>query len=262
MITTIIFDLDDTLLWDKQSIKRAFEATCQSVKDVDPLVLEEAVRTEATKLYQSYPTYEYTQMIGINPFEGLWGTFDDPGEDFQKMHQLMPEYQINAWTNGLKACGIDDRELGKKLAGKFVEERKRHPYVYDDTYDVLDQLKDDFQLVLLTNGAPSLQQTKLKITPEIAERFDHIIISGDFGRGKPDPKIFEFALNKANIQAEQAVMIGDNLMTDILGANRAGIKNIWINHHKQAIKDVKPTFQVTSLTEVLLIIKVLASGNK
>ncbi|MBM7541329.1 HAD family hydrolase [Amphibacillus cookii] len=257
MITTIFFDLDDTLLWDKQSIKKAFEETCQRVPDCDPQTLEVAVRTQARKLYESYPTYPFTQMIGINPFEGLWGTFDDPGQDFQSMHQLMPTYRVDAWTNGLKACGIEDRELAKKLADRFIIERKKHPYVYTDTFNVLSQLKGHYQLLLLTNGSPSLQQTKLAITPEIATYFDHIIISGEFGRGKPDRAIFDYALDKTNARGDQVVMVGDNLMTDILGANRTGIKNIWINHHGQAVDQVKPTYQVDSLAEVPKLIKAL-----
>ncbi|WP_440897393.1 HAD family hydrolase [Amphibacillus sp. Q70] len=254
MITTIFFDLDDTLLWDKQSIKKAFEATCKSVSNLNPEKLEKAVRIEATKLYQNYSTYPFTQMIGINPFEGLWGTFDDEGDDFQKMHQLMPEYRVDAWTNGLKACGIEDRQLGKKLAEQFIIERKKHPFVYSDTYSVLDQLKTKYQLLLLTNGSPSLQQTKLAITPEISEYMNSIIISGAFGYGKPDPKIFKFALEKANVPADQVMMIGDNLMTDILGANRTRIKNIWINHHNKIAKEVKPTYEVPSLIDILPII--------
>lgn len=253
----MFFDLDDTLLWDKKSIQMAFQATCQTVKQLDPEVFEQAVRAEATKLYQSYPTYPFTQMIGINPFEGLWGTFNDAGEDFEQMHQLMPNYQIHAWTNGLEACGIIDPMLGETLAKQFVSERKKHPYTYEETFDVLDQLKDDYQLLLLTNGAPSLQNTKLEITPEITEYFKHIVISGDFGRGKPDPKIFEFALEKANTTADNVVMVGDNLMTDILGANRTGIKNIWINHHQQTAEQVKPTYEVKRLKEVLPILKTL-----
>ncbi len=143
-INTIIFDLDDTLLWDKQSIQTAFDKTCEyaaTIHNVEPKQLEEAVRTEARKLYESYETYDYTVLIGINPFEGLWGTFDDPTESFQKMKEIVPQYRKDAWTNGLKALGIDDGALGAELGERFVEERKKSPYVYEDTYAVLDELK-------------------------------------------------------------------------------------------------------------------------
>ena len=80
MIKAILFDLDDTLLWDQKSVKEAFSATCLVAAEkynIDPEELENAVRNEARLLYSSYETYPFTQMIGINPFEGLWGNFLD-----------------------------------------------------------------------------------------------------------------------------------------------------------------------------------------
>ena len=261
-ITTIIFDLDDTLLWDKKSIKTAFEKTCQYAAtkyDIDPEQLEEAVRKEARKLYESYETYDYTVLIGINPFEGLWGTFDDPTDSFQKMKNIVPNYRKDAWTNGLKALGIDDEAFGAELGERFVEERKKHPFVYDDTYQVLDALKGKYQLVLLTNGAPSLQNLKLTLTPEIRPYFDHVIISGDFGKGKPDASLFEFMMEKAGITADEGIMVGDNLKTDILGSSRVGMRNVWINRENNLQNpDIQPTYEVSSLTEFLQLVEKLS----
>ena len=260
-INTIIFDLDDTLLWDKKSIKTAFEKTCEYAAtkyDVDPEKLEEAVRVEARKLYEGYETYDYTVLIGINPFEGLWGTFDDPTDSFQKMKEIVPTYRKDAWTNGLKALGIVDAQFGAELGERFVEERKKSPFVYEDTYQVLDELKGQYKLVLLTNGSPSLQNLKLEITPEIPPYFDHIIISGDFGKGKPDASLFEHMMNKAGITAEEGIMVGDNLNTDILGSSRIGMKNVWINREGNKNEtQVTPTYEVKSLTEFKELLKQL-----
>lgn len=260
-ITTIIFDLDDTLLWDKQSVKTAFEKTCEyaaTIHKLDPAKLEEAVRKEARTLYEGYETYDYTVLIGINPFEGLWGTFDDPTDSFQKMKEIVPGYRTAAWTKGLAALGIDDANLGEELGERFVAERKEAPYLYEDTFAVLDELKGKYQLVLLTNGAPSLQNLKLEITPEIAPYFDHIIISGDFGKGKPDASIFEYVMEKAGIQAEEAIMVGDNLNTDILGSSRVGMRNVWINRENNVPNGVvTPTYEIDSLTALVELVKEL-----
>ncbi|HEY4531812.1 MAG TPA: HAD family hydrolase [Kurthia sp.] len=255
-ITTIIFDLDDTLLWDNKSISEAFRLTCEeatrkSSANLNAVQLEQSVRMAARSLYESYPVYEYTQMIGINPFEGIWGTFDDPTPQFQEMKEIMPSYRKNAWTNGLKLEGVEDEELGAYLAEFFIQARKASPFVYEETFEVLDQLKGDYQLVLLTNGAPSLQNTKLEITPELVPYFDHIIISGDFGKGKPDASIFEYVLERANITADQGIMVGDNLMTDILGSSRINMKNIWINREdKKPSETVIPTYEIQNLREI------------
>lgn len=260
-INTIIFDLDDTLLWDQKSVKTAFEKTCDYAaheKQVDAVALEDSVRTAARALYEGYETYDYTVMIGINPFEGLWGTFDDPTPQFQQMKEIVPDYRAQAWTNGLAALGIEDAVFGEELGERFVEERKKAPFFYEDTFAVLDALKGKYQLVLLTNGAPSLQNLKLEITPEIIPYFDHIIISGDFGKGKPDASIFEFVMEQAHVTKEDSIMVGDNLMTDILGSSRVDMRNVWINRENKAQNpDVTPTYEVTSLTEFLQLLETL-----
>jgi putative hydrolase of the HAD superfamily len=259
MIRTLIFDLDDTLLWDQKSIATAFEKTCQYAAerhDIDASQLEAAVREAARDLYATHDTYAYTQMIGINPFEGLWGTFDDPGEEFQRMKEFISEYQRDAWTNGLKKLGIEDGEFGESLAARFIEERKNSPFVYDETFSVLDKLKGIYNLVLLTNGAPSLQQTKLEITPELAPYFNRIVVSGAFGKGKPDPSIFEHVLEETGTSADEALMVGDNLLTDILGSSRVGMRSIWINREGKSVHpDIQPTYEIKHLDELFPILE-------
>jgi len=257
LIKAIFFDLDDTLLWDQKSVKEAFVATCQLAEQkygIDSEKLEEAVRNEARELYSSYETFDFTQMIGINPFEGLWGNFLDDEENFQKMKNIVPTYRKEAWTRGLKACGIDDPEYGATLAEEFPAQRRKKPFVYDESFQVLDKLKESYRLLLLTNGSPDLQNTKLEITPELVPYFEQIIISGAFGRGKPDPTIFEHALEKMNLSKDEAIMVGDNLMTDILGASRVGMKSVWINRHNKERNEVQPDFEITHLEELYPIL--------
>ncbi|HBZ10961.1 MAG TPA: HAD family hydrolase [Bacillus bacterium] len=258
MIKAIFFDLDDTLLWDQKSVKEAFAATCKFAEErfgIDPDRLEEAVRENARELYSSYETFPFTQMIGINPFEGLWGEFKDETEDFRKLSNIVPEYRKNAWTLGLKQLGIDDLAFGAELGELFPKNRRKVPFVYDDTFQVLDTLKKDYRLVLITNGSPDLQNTKLAITPELAPYFDHIVISGGYGKGKPDRGIFEHALSLMSLQKEEAVMVGDNLNTDILGANRAGIKSVWINREQKERNEVEPSYEISQLTDLYEVLE-------
>ncbi|QUG42852.1 HAD family hydrolase [Psychrobacillus sp. INOP01] len=258
MKKAIFFDLDDTLLWDNKSVSVAFHKTCAFAAthvNIDPLELEQAVRAEASALYDTYETRTFTQMIGINPFEGLWGTFDDPSEDFQKMKVIVPEYQQLAWTKGLEKLGIVNEELGRKLAEYFPKMRKESPFVYEETYEVLDQLKGKYTLLLMTNGSPSLQNIKLEITPEIATYFDHILISGAFGKGKPDPSIFEHALEIVGMTADDVLMVGDNLMTDILGSSKVGMQSVWINREEKPVsEEVTPTYTIENLKELLTLL--------
>lgn len=75
-IRAVLFDLDDTLLWDERCVEEAFAAVCHyahSTAGVDAEQLETEVRNAARALYQTYTTYAFTTNIGINPFEALWG---------------------------------------------------------------------------------------------------------------------------------------------------------------------------------------------
>ncbi|TVP81798.1 MAG: HAD family hydrolase [Alkalicoccus sp.] len=255
MKPAVFFDLDDTILWDEKSIQLAFDRTCSYAEEtysVDASALEKAVRSAARKRYASYDTYDFTQMIGINPFEGLWGAFDDEEEGFDKLAAIIKEYQLYAWYDGLKECGTADFEAAEDLASRFIEERKRSPVLFDDALEVLDKLQGRFTLVLLTNGSPQLQQTKLTITPEIAPYFDQVIISGAFGRGKPDASIFEYALEVSGADREKTWMVGDNLKTDILGASRTGITSVWLNRfEKEPMHEITADYTIQDLHELL-----------
>jgi putative hydrolase of the HAD superfamily len=256
----VLFDLDDTLLWDDRSVKEAFEATCRYAAEktgVDAEALEEAVRKEARALYESYETFSFTKMIGINPFEGMWGNFTGGElESFRKMEALVPGYRRDSWTRGLKALGVEDAALGAELAEKFPAERRARSYVYEETFRLLDYLKGKYKLLLLTNGSPDLQQEKLDGVPNLIPYFDHIIISGAFGKGKPDASIFHHAMEKLGITPEEGVMVGDKLTTDILGANTVGMTSVWINRHgMQRTDEIVPTHEITHLEQLLPIIE-------
>lgn len=255
MKKALIFDLDDTLLWDAKSVETALRLTCEGVGPNHSQDLYQAIREEAPKLYKTYPFYSFTQKIGINPFEGLWGTFDDGTFDFPAMEQEIAQYQRTAWQNALNKIGIEDEELSLNLSRQFQNSRKSHPFVYEETFDVLKEVAKNYQIGLLTNGAPSLQNTKLSLTPELATYVDAIVISGEVGVGKPDTAPFIEILNKLDCTPDQVVMIGDNLQTDIRGANALGIDSVWINHHgATAPDDVHPNYMIHRLEELLDIL--------
>ncbi|KGA96555.1 haloacid dehalogenase [Alkalihalobacillus alcalophilus ATCC 27647 = CGMCC 1.3604] len=262
MLKAIFFDLDDTLLWDKKSIQTAFEKTCQLVEDkygISASGFEEVARKKAKDLYKSYETYEFTQLIGINPFEGLWGKFEEEHPEFKKMNQMVSSYHLDTWKSALKMFRIEDEEFARELVRAFRKNRKENPFLYEESLEVLERLKKEYRLLLLTNGSPQLQTTKLEITPELRPFFEKIIISGDFGQGKPEPAIFQFALKEMNVTNEEVLMVGDNLMTDILGANRTGIKSVWLNREEKERNEVEPSYEIKDLHELFPLLEKLSS---
>ncbi|MBA9084079.1 putative hydrolase of the HAD superfamily [Fontibacillus solani] len=262
-IKAVCFDLDDTLLWDERSVREAFEETClkaQAEAGVDPTKLEEAVRKEARELYESYETFPFTKLIGINPFEGLWANFT-AGEqpEFRKLEQLAPVYRKESWRRGLLALGIDNEKLAAELAEMFGKERRSRPHIYEETFTILNELKGNVKLLLLTNGCPALQQEKLDGVPELSPYFDEIIISGKFGKGKPDATIFHHALDKLGVEPEETIMVGDKLTTDIKGALGVGVTAVWINRDEKTRDDeIVPNYEIKHLSQLHDIIKELS----
>ncbi|MDO1831537.1 hypothetical protein Q2337_27090, partial [Escherichia coli] len=111
MKKVLLFDLDDTLLWDKQSVDKALLKTCVELYTENPEALLASVRKTAPALYSTYPFYEFTQKIGINPFEGLWGTFHDETFSFPVMHEFIGDYQFKTWNTSLNSVGIFDEQM-------------------------------------------------------------------------------------------------------------------------------------------------------
>lgn len=78
----------------------------------------------------------------------------------------------------------------------------------------------------MTNGPPDLQREKLAAT-DLLGHVDAVAISGEVGDGKPNPPVFEFALDELGVEAAAAVMVGDSLSRDMAGAAALGMATIW-----------------------------------
>lgn len=252
----VFFDLDDTLYWDDRAITETFENVCDHAQQrygIAAEVVQKAVRQAAFQTYATYETYPFTVQIGINPLEGLWGRFV-AGEHpmFRQLEAIAPMYRHAAWHQGLRHVGIDDKPFAIQLAEQFFALRRSIHYVYDDTYAVLDRMYGHVPLLLLTNGSPDLQREKLAGVPKLATYFEHIVISGEFGNGKPAPALFQYALDKMGVDACDVMMVGDKLTTDIQGALHVGMENIWIRRHATSPQTtIVPTHTVSSLQDTL-----------
>ena len=64
---------------------------------------------------------------------------------------------------------------------------------------------------------------------ELNEYFDPIIISSEVNCKKPDPKIFELALDKAGVSAGECIYVGDNYYDDAVGSRAVGMQSLILN---------------------------------
>lgn len=98
--------------------------------------------------------------------------------------------------------------------------------VYPQAADCLAALHGKYKIGIIANQNPG---TAARIERYGLSRYlDLIIASAEEGLEKPDPRIFELALKRADCLPGHAVMIGDRLDNDILPAKRLGLKTIWI----------------------------------
>ena len=104
-----------------------------------------------------------------------------------------------------------------------------HWYPEQDTHETLSTLQEQgYRLAIISNAADNNDVQTLVDNTNIRPYFDLILSSAAIGIRKPNPRIFEIALEKMGILNSQAAMVGDTLGADILGAQNAGIYSIWI----------------------------------
>jgi putative hydrolase of the HAD superfamily len=103
------------------------------------------------------------------------------------------------------------------------------PYLNPDAQKVLEILKNRNKLIGIicnTGLTPGIGLRRLLANEGVAECFDLMIFSDEEGIRKPDSRIFHLAAQKLKVEPRKAVHIGDNLKSDVWGAQGAGFKAI------------------------------------
>ena len=128
--------------------------------------------------------------------------------------------------------------------------------VIKGAFEVLRKLtKARCKVALIANDEDATSARNIVTSTGLKEYFDAIVVSGELGIEKPDRRIFEAALNVLGVKAENAVMVGNRVDTDIVGANRLGMGSVWFkwNDRYPASIDAcekKPDFTIGSLCEL------------
>ena len=126
-----------------------------------------------------------------------------------------------------------------KLSEDYITYLTTFNHLFDGTWDILDYLKPKYKLHIITNGFKEVQHGKLN-QANINHFFDTVTNSEMVGVKKPNPRIFNHALQVARAMPEDSIMIGDNYEADILGALNVGLDAICFNYHKENIdNDIK-----------------------
>ena len=148
--------------------------------------------------------------------------------------------------------GLDKNpELVEALTWAFYEAVLEYLRLFPDADEVLSALRPRFVLGIITNGPADVQRAKIERL-RLQERVDHVLISGELGIAKPDPRIFRRALELVEAPPEAFLFVGDHPEADVRGAKEAGLWAAWVNRKGLPPPDgLEADLVLRSLTELL-----------
>ena len=177
-------------------------------------------------------------------------------------HQLWAEYHTGKITKTelretrfkrtFLELGLHPDSIPLAFEDDYVKLCPTKTNLFPHAHQTLQYLQSKYTLHLISNGFKEASALKVGNT-NIARYFQNIIISEVIGINKPDPAIFEHALNLANAKKEESIMIGDSLEADVYGALNFGMDAIYFNPHHTLKPDDVP-LQIHGLDELMRIL--------
>ena len=183
--------------------------------------------------------------------------------------------QAQAETQEAKMLGLSARDIYYEIENASISRKPQFrtlldkynfkevaPYrtelekLYEEAPAIIKELCQKYELGIIANQLDGLKERLQAF--DLLKYFKYIISSWDVQLMKPDIRIFEYALDKANCNPQEACMIGDRLDNDILPAKALGMKTVWIKQgfgalQKPLSKLEEADYTINNLTELLKI---------
>ena len=225
-IQHIFFDLDDTL-WD-------FEKNSTYV--LEKLFLEFNLQNKLKTDFQNFSSTYQT----IN--SDLWRQYSK--KEIDKLY--LRNHRFNLVFNKFE---YDNHKENLEISDYYLQFAPQCKHLKEGCIEILDYLKQNYQLHIITNGFKEVQFIKIDGCG-LRHFFSEIIISEEHLLSKPDCEIFRLAEQLVNTKKENCVMIGDNFNNDVEGALNAGWQAIYFSKNNYPNYE---GFHITSLKELYTI---------
>lgn len=223
--THLFFDLDHTL-WDYDS----------NVRDsLSELFLQYNLGTLGN------PDFEFF-------FKAFQATNRELWEQFNKGMVDRAGLRENRFKQVFSRAKLEVTKIPASLEEEFISRTSAKAKVMDHAFEILDYLRHSYQLHIITNGFNQSQYAKLK-SSKLEDYFDLIVTAENSGYRKPDKRIFDHALSHLKTAPNHCLMIGDNPLSDILGAQNAKMDQVFYNPLKTE-SQLTPTFTIHHLSEL------------
>lgn len=221
-----LFDLDDTLLDFRASERLSFFAAMQSIGTVQ--VSEE--------LFAAYQAQNNT----------LWRLFEQG--------KVTKEYlRVERFRKTFAAHGIEiDPEV---MSQRYLEALPQSVVLVEHAEAMCEWLSGRGEIGIITNGIESTQMRRIENSP-LAPYISFVSVSEACGYAKPDIRFFEHSVTMAKSFAkESAIVIGDRMEADILGAHHFGVHSCWFNPHQVSHDmDIAATYEIGHLSDLRRIL--------
>jgi putative hydrolase of the HAD superfamily len=228
----VLLDLDDTLLDYSGGVEVCWRDSCVTVAGpggIDGERLAEAI-AESRRWF-----------------------WDDP-----ERHRRERVDMLGAWTkivaHALETSGLAADGLAGAIAEDYAARRRAAMCLFPEARACLETLHaHGLPLGLVTNGDARQQRDKIE-RHDLARFFDVIVIEGEFGTGKPDPRVYHHALSALRMPAAATWMVGDHLEFDVAGAQRVGVHGVWLDRAGQGLppgSSVRPARIIGALDALL-----------
>ncbi len=218
----ILFDLDNTLLNYKQAEIEAIEEMRQWLNiDVNPALYHETYKRINNQLWTDFEN----GLVDLKTLKSK--RFRDMAKHFV--------YKCDA-----EECG-----------NKYQEFLSKKAFPVDGMYEILDKLHDKATLAIVSNGLAKVQYNRINLA-KLDKYFPHVFLSEEIDAMKPERTYFEKVFDALDWKEHhKAIIIGDNLNSDIKGGKNFGIKTCWVNlFDKENKSDIVPDYVVNSLYEL------------
>lgn len=234
MYEVVLLDIDDTLFDYQKAEEKAMYETFYELG-----FFEKNSKKDYEKFVKEY------EIINLK----LWN-------ELEKGKINIENLKINRFKETFNKINLnyyDEKEFSKK----YLEKLGEGTYLFDGAEKFVKYLSEkNYKLAIITNGIKEVQIPRIK-NLKINKYIETIIISEEVGASKPNPLIFEKALEKLEYRGEKnkVIMIGDSQTADIKGANNFEIDSCWINLVKRKKNEtINATFEVESYEELYEIL--------
>lgn len=209
----IFFDLDHTLIDTRQQYLWGLSVALESLYG------------------QDVPQDFIARFMQHN--DELWPQYD---KRLLSMKDLRRQRFLLTWGDyGFTRTDDEADEFQERYHETFETTLKCFP----GTLEMLQVLAERYELGIITNGSPDLQEKKLKVTG-LEPLFPHknVIVSEAVGLAKPHPQVYDTACKRFDARPERCLMVGDNYKNDVLGARASGLRALWYGPDEVTTRDL------------------------